>query len=148
MTEVQSYLWDFSSVPLFINDLNVRFQLNDMNGSSTKFEFVFCDLCPTNIDEWLNSDGTLSSNVHIATVNSNPAKLNVKLLWDKNSRIISIAEDTTLTLDYDIIPVKAVFLRVKSTGYVLGYCVHNVAFDISNKVKFEKDTILWSIQDG
>ena len=48
----------------------------------------------------------------------------------------------------DIFSLKAVFIRNKNTGFVMGYSINNTAFEITNVVKLEKDTILWSITDG
>ena len=140
MATTTSYLWDFTTVPYFFTNWNVLFSLNEMN-SANNFEFVFCDYAPTNINDCLNGS-VLSSNVHTIT------SVDCSLDWNSDTQIIKVRNDVTWNIGDNIYPIKAVFLRKKANGYVMGYCIHQNSFEVTNKVKIEKDTILWSIHNG
>ena len=80
-----------------------------------------------------------SSSVNVAS------SVDCKLKWDKDSRVISVKGDVQWTIGDNDYPLKAVFLCNKSDDYVLGYCIHTASFTVTNKVKIEDGTILWSI---
>ena len=145
MSEAKSYLWDFTSTPHFFSAWNDKFETVEMTPSAGDlYEFCFSDYAESNINDCLNSNGTIdTTKVHIlATVNAN-------LVWNENLNIIQVGANATWNIGDVIHPVKAVFLRRKSNGYVLGYCIHINSFNVTNKVIIPKDTILWSIQqDG
>ena len=144
MTDTQSYLFDFERVPMFFDKMNISYKLLEMN-SSNNFQLVFSDYASDNIQDCLNLDGTLNTtNVHIAQ--SGSAVVDFSLKWD--NEIISVRNDTTWTVGDANVFLKAVFIRNKATGFVLGYCIHMNSFDVTNTVTLPKDTILWSIQDG
>jgi len=138
MSEVQSYLFDFQRVPLFFDNWNNQFTVAEMNASSN-FQFVFSDYCPTNIEDCLSS-GVLSDDVNVL------ATVDCSLKWE--NEIISVRSDATWNISTSVYPLKAVFLRCKRTGFVLGYCINVNSFEVTNKVKIEGGTILWSIEDG
>ena len=135
---VQSYIFDIKEVPSFFDDWNIRFRLMDMDGVSNNFKLVFSDYAPSNIEDCLNG-GVLSSSVNVAS------SVDCKLKWDKDSRVISVKGDAQWTIGDNDYPLKAVFLCNKSDDYVLGYCIHTASFTVTNKVKIEDGTILWSI---
>lgn len=80
---MQSYLFDFSRVPTFFENFNIKFNVSDMyqyvrkdefeegedpyelvsEGSDTAFELVIASSSYNNIDACLNSDGTLDTTV-------------------------------------------------------------------------------------
>ena len=135
---IQSYIFDIKEVPSFFDDWNIRFRLMDMDGASNKFKFVFSDYAPSDIGECLDGK-VLSSSVNVAS------SVDCKLKWDKDSRVISVKGDVQWTIGDNDYPLKAVFLCNKSDNYVLGYCIHTNSFTVTNKVKIEDGTILWSI---
>ena len=132
-------MFDISDVPRFFDDWNIKFDVVRMDGASNNFQLVFSNYAPDNIGECLNSDGTLSSDVTVI------ASVDCKLKWDSVSRIISIKGDTTWNIGDNNYPLKAVFVKNKLNNYILGYCIHTTSFNVTNKVKIEDGTILWSI---
>lgn len=139
MTDTQSYIFDIKEVPSFFDDWNIRFRVIDMNGASSNFKLVFSSYAPSNIGDCLNGGILDTSQVTVIT------SVDCKLNWDKNSRIISVKDDTQWTIGDNDYPLKAVFLCNKSDNYVIGYCIHTNSFTVTNKVKIEDGTILWSI---
>lgn len=138
MSEEQSFLFDFQRSPTFLDNMNVKFHLLEMN-SSNNFQVVFSTYAPTNIQDCLNSDGTLNSDVTIQE------SLDCSLKWEND--IISIRNDVTWNIGDVYYPLKAVFIRNKSNGYVMGYSINITSFEVTNEVIFEEDTILWSFRD-
>lgn len=141
---VQSYLFDFQRTPLFFDKLNIDYSVLEMQSSNNLFEIVFSDYASDNINECLNGSVLNTDNVHIAQ--SGNAKVDCSLKWENDT--IRIRNDVEWTIGDNNIFLKAMFLRHKATGSVLGYCIHMNSFDVTNKVKFDADTILWSIVDG
>lgn len=139
MSEI-SYIFDFKCNPSFFDHLNVDFALEDMDGSTSNFNFYFCSTAPSNISECLNNDGTLKTSV-LSTIGN----VDCKLDWDGS--FIKVATDTTLTIT-GIVPLKAIFIRDKTTGYVFGYTINSNSFEVSNEIVFEEDTILFSLYNG
>ena len=138
MSEEQSFLFDFQRSPTFLDNMNVKFHLLEMN-SSNNFQVVFSTYAPTNIQDCLSSDGTLNSDVTIQE------SLDCCLKWEND--IISIRNDVTWNIGDAYYPLKAVFIRNKSNGYVMGYSINITSFEVTNEVIFEEDTILWSFRD-
>lgn len=138
MSEEQSFLFDFQRSPTFLDNMNVKFHLLEMN-SSNNFQVVFSTYAPTNIEDCLNADGSLNSDVTIQS------SLDCSLKWEND--IISIRNDVTWNIGDAYYPLKAVFIRNKSNGYVMGYSINITSFEVTNEVIFEEDTILWSFRD-
>lgn len=137
--ELKSYPFDFDSVNDFFTQWNIKFKLSDMTGASNKFQLVLASTCPNNIEQCL-TNGSLNNNVTIYT------SQDVKLTWDNSQKTISITDNVTFNLSTNTFSLKAVFLRNKSNGYVMGYSINENAVSVTNKVIFDKDTILWSIE--
>ena len=138
--EEQSYIFDFQRTPLFWEKWNISFTVAKMKQDAVNFEVVYCTHAPNNIDDCLNQDGTLNNNVEIAGV----ALLRLK--YDEG--IISVRSQSAYHIGDSIIPLKAVFIRDRSTGFVMGYSINTVAFEVTNNVILREGTILWSIIDG
>lgn len=136
----QSFMVDWSRVPDFFTYWNKRFDVDAMNGTIGNFQIVFSSYAPDNIQDCL--DGTvLSENVEITY------PVDCGLEWDYEG-IISIANDIVWNVGDEIIPLKAIFLRNKANGYVLGYSINQTSFDVTNQVILEEGTVLWSIHTG
>ena len=141
MSEIQSYLWDFTSVPSFFDDWNIEFNVRVLGGES--YEFCFCDFASTNIEDCLTSNNRLNTtNAHI--IHSE----NCTIEWDSEARTIRVKNDVEWNIGSSTYSIKALFLRKRDTGYVMGYCIHQNAFEVTNRVRIEDGTVLWSIQDG
>ena len=136
-----SILIDWSRVPTFWRDWNVKFKVDAMNGSTSNFNLVFVSFAYDTIDECL-SGGNLKPEVLAGVSETIPCGL----LWDDNS-IIKVSDAVTWNIGDEIIPLKAIFLTT-SDGYVIGYSINNTSFEVTNKVMIDKDTILWSITTG
>lgn len=139
MTEVQSYLFDFERTPTFFERWNLDFKLLQMDGSTSNYQIVFSSYAPSNIGECLNSNGSLSSDVTVI------ASIDFPLKYDNG--VITVGDDVSWTINTNIYPLKAVFIRDKATGYVMGYSININTFEVTNEVVIEEGTILWSIQD-
>lgn len=145
--DLQSYIFDFSRVDSFYEHLNIDFNISDMVGSegNANFEFVLSEHSPNNIEECLDNDGCLNS-----SVDDNITE-DVPLLWTNNddgTNQISIDDDVEFTFGDTIVQMKALFLREKTSGYVLGFCINMNTVSVTNKMVFEEDTILWTVSDG
>lgn len=142
MSEVQSYLFDFQRSPSFFTNWNIKFLLSNMTNSEN-FSIVFCDYASDNINDCIDSNGILN------TTNAHPiATIDCSLEWDGETEIITIRNDATWSIGDNHYPLKAVFICSKSTAnYVMGYCINMDNFEVTNQIKFEAGTILWSIKD-
>ena len=140
MTEVQSYIFDFRMTPRFMEEWNLKFTVNEMKSSSNLFQIVYCDLAPSNINNCLNGGVLDSTNVNVLH------SVDFSLKYEDG--IISVREDASWNLSSDIKTLKAIFVRHKGNGFVMGYSINTTPFEITNTVKLEKGTILWSITDG
>ena len=138
----QSYVFDFNRVDDFFDRWNVDFKTVGDFGVANRFEIVILKYAPSNISECL-SNGRLSSEID---TQSNRVKMDCTLKWSNEE--ITIANDVDFNLSTNVVPVKAIFIRHKSSGVVLGYSINISSFEVTNHMIFEKDTILWSIRNG
>ena len=134
----QSYLFDFNRVDTFFEEFNKKFNLSDMDGTNN-FEIVVSSYSPSNISECLNANGTLNTSVVTGTTAQN-----LPLLWTNNT--IKVAFDVTFNFGTNIVPLKSLFIRDKTTGYVMGYSIFMNTFNVTNQMVFDADTDLWSIE--
>ena len=134
-----SHLFDWSRTPKFLERWGKSFDVASMNGSNN-FQLVFSSYCPSSIGDCLNSNGSLNSNVTLTKVSD------CGLKWQDD--VIKLSADVTWSIGDDIVPLKAVFLRDKNSGFVLGYSINNTPFEITNHLKLNKDLIFWSIING
>lgn len=123
-----------------MDDWNIKFKLLEMNDSNN-FQLVFSSYAPSNIDECLSGD-VLSSDVTIA------ATVDCSLKWTSASGLIQVRNDATWNVGDNTVPLKAVFVRHKSSGYVMGYSINMNSFEVTNTVTLEENTILWSVTNG
>ena len=137
----QSYIFDFHRSPRFFYEWNNSFKVVDMQSTTANFQIVYCSQAPTNIEDCLVNNSTLDTNA-VTILQS----VDVNLVF--NDGVISVGADATWNIGDTVQDLKAVFIRHKNTGFVMGYSINTVAFEVTNKIKLEKDTILWSIVDG
>ena len=153
MTE-HSYIFDFRRVPSFFENFNESFSISDMNLSKTaspvleNFQLVLASYCPENIDECLDEDGLLNTDVVIAKdENDNDLIVTVGLDYladEYGDATIELHDDATLDIGDINITFKAVFLTTLD-GYVMGYSINPVNFTVTNKVVFDDDVVFWDI---
>ena len=144
---VQSYIFDFSRVDNFYENLNINYSISDMNGAANKFDFILSSYSYDNIEDCINSNGVLKSEV----ITDNDYIKDAPLVWSNNSdgtNSISLGSDVTWDLGEDIVPIKAVFLVSHSTNYVLGFCINMNPVQATNTLTFDEDTVLWTVSDG
>lgn len=140
----QSYIFDFSRVPSFFEHFNIDFNISDMDGSSAKFQLVIAEYGGVNIDEYLDASGCLDTGVvDPNTLLVEDCKLSCTF-DDYGDATIKLAESVTFDVGDVNIPLKAIFLRDKTTGYVMGYSINLVSFNVTNAVVFDDDVIFWS----
>lgn len=143
-----SYIFDFQRVPDFFVQWNQAFKTAEMSGSGNKFQLVIASHCPSNIGQCLTSGGALdTSTVTIPQIDGSDCIADCSLTWNTSEETIRLSADTSLNLSDNRIDVKAIFLRHKSTGYVMGYSIANNSFTVTNEIIFDKDTLFWSIRD-
>ena len=130
---------NFIRVDNFLDDMNREdcFDTADMDGSSLNFKVVLASDCPNNIEDCLDSEGTLNDDVTLISTLGQDDGL-IALHWVKGingERSMSIA---TSMLVYDFpdinVDVKALFLVSyrNGSGYVMAYCIDNVKLEIPN----------------
>ena len=156
----QSYLFDFARVDNFIENINVAFFFEEMwtvigidsSGNKTyptgqsvedSFELLFVEYGGDNISDYLDSDGLLDTTkvtgVHIEDCG---------LDWynqGEGEATFEIHDDVTFDIGEVNIPIKAVFLRNKSTQYIMGYSINMSPFTVTNEVVFDDDVIFWDV---
>ena len=149
----QSYIFDFSRVPSFFEYFNVAFFVDEMyqiidgeskGTGSDCYELVWCSYGDgNNISDYLNSDGTLNSSV--VTVHDTVDCALDYVRDEYGDATIGLHESVEFDIGDNNIPLKAIFLRNKSTGYVMGYCINLVSFTVTNKAVFDEDIVFWDI---
>ena len=140
MVEKQSYPFDLIRSPLFFDEFNVSFDKTDFDGTDN-FQIVLSSICPDNISDCLNVDGTINGEV------TNVANSDIALelvVDDERNRHILIKNDVSITLNEDI-DVKGVFIRKKSNGFVVFAMVNENAMRFCEKIIFESGNIILQI---
>jgi len=148
MTDI-SFLFDFTRVDTFIEQLNLTYKLSEMDGdeNNPQFQLVFCSDSPNNISDCLTSGGALNSDVTIAPT-STPnvdASIDCSLKWENNT--ISLGNEVIWSIGNNAVPLKAVFIRHKTSGYVMAYCIHITEFTVTNQIVFDEGTVFWRFVD-
>ena len=145
----------FTRVDSFYDDMNREdcFDTNDMDGVTPNYKFILASSCPTDINDCIDSDGTLNSNVEILYSNDEDDGL-CSLMYSKGingERTISLA-DTSVSFSFgDVKPsVQAVFLVnvANGTGYVLAYSIRSSPIQLESNVILPCDGMVWSIRYG
>lgn len=153
----QSYLFDFSRVDSFIENINVGFFIDEMfrvtgyvDGQYTyeddtienNFELVIVKYGGNNISDYIDADGFLTVSENILVED---CALDYYNRGDGASSI-ELHGDVVFDIGVDVnIPIKAIFLRSKSTNYVMGYSINNRPFTVTNEVVFDDDVIFWDV---
>lgn len=162
----QSYLFDFSRVDSFIDNLNVGFFIDEMfrvtgyeNGEYTyeddtiedNFQLVIVEYGDENIDYYLDADGYLKEEIEFEDgVQRSDVLIEDCALdyYNRGNGASSIELHGNVVFDVGVdanIPIRAIFLRSKSTNYVMGYSINNRPFRVTNQVVFDDDVIFWDV---
>lgn len=154
----QSYLFDFSRVKSFIENINVGFFIEEMfkvidydektgeykyedDNIENNFELVIAEVGGNNIEEYIDSDGFLTVTENIRVEECALDFYN----RDNGSSTIELHGTVSFNIGDENVPIKAIFLRSKSTNYVMGYSINNRPFTVTNEVVFDDDVIFWDI---
>ena len=144
MADEQSFLFDFSRVEDFFEQMNIKFNVADMvNSTADKFELVIVSNGYNNIDGYLDTDGCLDP-TDIVIFGTESCTLD----WVKHDYgdvTIELHDAVEFDIDDDDVTLKAIFLRDATTGYVMGYSINMSPFTVTNKVVFDDDVIFWDI---
>lgn len=145
----QSVVFGFTRVPNFMDDYNIEFLVDDMDGSTKNYAFVIATSCPANIDDCLDpDDGTLNNDVVKYNIGDDG---DVALLYSKGvngNRTISLgASDVTINVGDNDIMLAGLFLVSKASGYVLAYSILARSVPITNQVIFPATGLVWSIRN-
>lgn len=140
MVEKQSYPFDLIRSPYFFDKFNVSFDKTDFDGTN-KFQIVLSAICPDNIPDCLNTNGTIKNTVNNVANSDIALELIVE---DEKNRHILIKNDVSITLNEDI-DVKGVFIRKKSNGFVVFAMVNEKPMRFCDKIMFESGNIILQI---
>ena len=146
----KSIIFDFIRTPNFIDNINRTgcFDVNDMDGTTKNYEFVLASSCEENIEDNLDSDGCLNSNVTTINIGtSGEVALNYSTSLN-NNRIISMgSSNVTVDVGDNDYYLKGLFLQDKTTGYVLAYCILARTVPITNEIVFPASGVVWTIRN-
>ena len=132
-----SFIFDWHRPSDFWNQWNKKFKVEEMNGADN-FEIVLASHCSDNIDDCLTDSGTIDTN-NVTVLRTMPCGL----LFEDN--MIKLSDDIyTHTVQGEIYTLKAIFLRNRVSGYVVGYSIALGTFEYTNLFVFDEGTIFWS----
>lgn len=135
MVEVESFPIDLIMVDSFVHQHNLKWSVNDL---ASGMELVFSSDCPDNISACLTSTDTLAMNVSVDLQNDIALAANTESV---NVNYMYVAQSLEVDID-DNFDVKAIFLRKKSNGYVMGYMINQKAMRFCNRIMFEEGNVL------
>ena len=170
----QSYLFDFSRVDTFIENMNVGFFIDEMyhvlrydvktqsyeyeedDEIDNAFQLVIVEYGADNIEDYLDENGYLKQEIEFIDDGQGGLVQRDDILIEdcsldyfnrgNGSSTIELHGNVSFDIDDDVnIPIKAIFLRSKSTNYVMGYSINNNPFTVTNEVVFDDDVIFWDI---
>lgn len=146
----------FTRVDRFFDDINREdcFDTQDMDGISPNFKFLLVSECPSDINDCLDEDGTLMTDV-VSIIDTDGEDDGLcSLLWSagvNGERTMSIA-DTTVTYDLgeESVGIKGIFLVsiANGTGYVIAYCILDKILEEDGVLILPMDGMIWSIRYG
>lgn len=147
--DTQSYIFDFRRVDKFIEDMNRPgcFDLLEMDGINHNYRFILSGSCPNNINDCLDSDGTLNSSVIQVPIGDDGLCILQYNRGLNNNSTISLGQ-TQLNMDVGDgdVYLKGIFIVDNSTGYCLAYSILNKVIPINNEVTLPAAGVLWEIR--
>ena len=145
----KSIVFDLHRTPNFVDNMNRSgcFDVNHMDGSTKRYEFVLASACGNNIEDNLTNNA-LNNNVTVINVGTTgQVALKYTNIGGNNRTISSPPSDLTITIGNNDVFLKGLFLRDRTTGYVLAYSIFDKSFPITNNMVIPKDRILWTIKN-
>lgn len=143
-------VFEFTRSPTFHKHMNRDgyFDTLEMDGLTSNYEIVFANNCTDgftgNVDEY----GRLNNSVKILPYNKGDGDVILWCDWDAYGNATIIINEKSLTVNFEDInlTLKALFLRDKSTGYVLAYSILTRPVPVSNQVVFPIDGAIWNLK--
>lgn len=145
----KSIVFDLHRTPNFVDNMNRSgcFDVNHMDGSTKRYEFVLASNCGDNIEDNLTNNA-LNNNVTVINVGTTgQVALKYTNIGGNNRTISSPPSDLTITIGNNDVFLKGLFLRDRTTGYVLAYSIFDKTFPITNEMVIPKNRILWTIKN-
>ena len=140
MAEVKSIPIDFTESDDFLEEWNNRFGIKDC-GSNGKFEVVLASYSPDNFKDCVTSNGVLDTS-KVTVIDAEDCRID----WVNKGLVLG--GDVTISIGDNIVPLKAIFIRHKATGYVLLYSINIVSYNITNQFVLNENTLLLSFISG
>lgn len=159
MADEQSYIFDFTRVDDFIEMSNIAFFYDEMFivtgvDSTTKeyiyeddtvddnFELLLVEYAPNNIADYLDEYGCLKDEITVNLIED--CALDYYNQGNANATI-ELHDEVEFEIGEEDVQLKAILLRNKSTGYIMGYSINMVSVPVTNRVVFDDDIIFWDI---
>lgn len=145
---MQSYVFDFEQSPTFRKKWNKEFDVEDM--PSNCFNIVLVDgICDDNIEDCLTVENHLKYDETSNHVLSKSCTLVYTEVSDGKDTI-SLGDNVTFgtnVLGDNVFNMKGAFVT-NDAGYVMGYSINEYTTGLTNQLIFDKDLILWDIEEG
>ena len=169
----QSYLFDFTRVDSFIDNLNVGFFIDEMfrvidydevnqeyeyddDNIGNNFQLIIVEHGEQNIEAYIDSDGYLKEEIEFVDDGQGGLVQRDDVLIEdcaldyynrgNGASSIELHGNVTFDIGQDVnVPIRAIFLRSKSTNYVMGYSINNKPFSVTNELVFDDDVIFWDV---
>ena len=147
----QSYSFDFARVPSFMENFNIAFFIDEMyktvdgtlvNEGENAYELVWVSYGYDNIQDYLDEFGNLKDDVTIY----DSVECTLEWIQDEfGDATVGLYDEVSFDIGDENVPLKALFLRDASTGYVMGYCINIYPFYVTNEAVFDGDIVFWDI---
>lgn len=153
---------EFIRVDSFLDDMNREdcFDTRDMDGISPNYRFVLASECSSDINECIDSEGTLKeydeeTGTGVNLIDSIGVDDGYcSMLWSKGingERTMSVA-DSTVSFDFGdgTYQIKGIFLVniADGSGYVIAYCILDKGITVDGTAVFPCDGMVWSCYYG
>ena len=161
---MDSFVLDFRTVDDFFAQFNNSYWIDEMwqvtgvdsetgaytyaETGSNCYDIVLVESGGDNISDYLNSDGSLNTSAIQGTIISLSCALDWYNKGDDGATVELHSEVSKTFNDGEIYPIKAVFLRCSSNGYVMGYDINTTPVKVTNKIVFEKGLIFFTFVKG
>lgn len=151
MADETSINYSFTKVDNFHEILIDREEITTslFDGVTKNFRIVLVEACPANIEDCLNTDGTLNDDVVSYIYGENASDGLCALLWNigvNSNRTITISDsNVNYTLGDGSFMLKGAFLVVEHSGIVLAYSINNGVMPITGYFNAPVDGVVWSI---
>lgn len=141
----ESYIFDFSVPKNFLRYLNIYYNIADMNGADGKFEFVLASYSEDNIKDCVDGNNKLNNKVTVYSA------ADAGLLYsedDKGDSTIKTSKPVVFDIGEDIVPLKAVFVRDKTSKTVFLYCININPITVTNSFTIDENVVLYTNTDA